>query len=204
MDTHVLWAVVPCLPPDPSPVDRRRYANDLRITLAYLREALRLPERKQSVALALVLSKIDVLFPDADEAHNALTEDVLRTSFGPLVHLAEQSPQIADAVIIPVSAFGFGNAVLREDGAPREGTQPEVEDDPFTSEPIWLLRDGASAEPYNLDTLLIWTLLFGLVNVEGPEILEADTELGQLSRTLCDDLDAANPWYLPLKGGIAR
>src|SRR5262249_42831708 len=37
VNTHVLWAVVPCPPPDAGPRDRRRYANDLRITLAYLR-----------------------------------------------------------------------------------------------------------------------------------------------------------------------
>ena len=204
MDTHVLWAVVPCPPPVPGALDRRRYANDLRLTLAYLREALRLREREQPVALALVLSKIDVLFKDADEARDALTEEVLRTSFGPLVHLVEQSPQVSDAVIIPVSAFGFGNAVLREDGAGREGAHPESEDDPFASEPIWLLREGVSARPYNLDTLFLWTLLFGLLNEEGPGALEADTELGRLCRTLCDDLDAIDPWLLSLTGGIVR
>jgi hypothetical protein len=204
MDTHVLWAVVPCPPPVADALDRRRYTNDLRITLANLREALRLREREQPVALALVLSKIDVLFKDADEARDALTEEVLRTSFGPLVHLVEQSSQVSDAVIIPVSAFGFGNAVLREDGARREGAYPESEDDPFASEPIWLLREGVSARPYNLNTLFIWTLLFGLLNEEGPGALEADTEHGRLCRTLCDDLDAMDPWFLALTGGIVR
>src|SRR5262249_37552603 len=47
VNTHVLWAVVPCSPPNPSARDRRRYANDLRITLAYLREALRLRSPEQ-------------------------------------------------------------------------------------------------------------------------------------------------------------
>jgi hypothetical protein len=203
VDTHVLWAVVPCPPPDPGARDRRRYANDLHITLAYLREALRLRAREQPVAVALVLSKIDALFQDADEARRSLTDDVLRTSFGPLVHLIEQSPQVTDAVIIPVSSFGFGNAVLREDRAPREEIHPESEDEPFGSEPIWLLREGVSARPDNLDTLFIWTLLFGLLNDEGPGALEEDTELGLVCRTLCEDLDAIDPWFLPLTGGIA-
>jgi hypothetical protein len=61
-----------------------------------------------------------------------------------------------------------------------------------------------SARPYNLDTLLIWTLLFGLLNEEGPGALEADTEPGRVCRTLCDDLDAIDPWFLPLTGGIVR
>ncbi len=202
MGTHVLWVVVPCPPTDPGARDRRRYSNDLRITLAYLREALR--SRKQPVAVALVLSKIDALFPDADEARRSLTEEVLRTSFGPLVQLVEQSSQVSDSVILPVSSFGFGNAVLREERGPREGVHPESEDEPFGSEPIWVLREGASARPYNLDTLFIWTLLFGLLNEEGPGVMEEDTELGRICRTLCQDLDAIEPWFLPLTGGIVR
>jgi hypothetical protein len=203
VNTHVLWALVPCTPPNPSARDRRRYANNLRITLAYLREALRLRSPEQPVAVALVLSKIDALFKDAEDARTSLTDEVLRTSFGPLVHLIEQSPRVADAAIIPVTAFGFGNAVLREEGGEREGAHPESEDEPFGPEPIWLLREGMSAQPYNLDTLVIWTLLFGLLNQAGHGVLEGDTELGQLCQTLCEDLDAIDPWLLPLTGGIA-
>src|SRR5262249_483222 len=69
VNAHVLWVVVPCPPPDPGPRDRRRYANDLRITLAYLREALRLRTLKQPAAVALVLSKTDALFPTLEAAH---------------------------------------------------------------------------------------------------------------------------------------
>jgi hypothetical protein len=203
VNTHVLWAVVPCSPPNPSASDRRRYANDLRITLAYLREALRLRSLEQPVAVALVLSKIDALFRDPDEAHAALTNDVLRTSFGPLVHLIEQSPQVCDAAIIPVTAFGFGNAVMREETGPREGAPPELEDEPFGSEPIWLLREGVSAQPYNLDTLFIWTLLFGLLSRVGHDIMQGESELGQICRTLSDDLRAHDPWLLPLTGRSA-
>src|SRR5205823_2544119 len=126
VNTHVLWAVVPCPPPNPSDRDRRRYANDLRITIAYLREALRLRTLEQPVAVALVLSKIDTLFKNADEARTALTDDVLRKSFGPIVHLIEQAHQVADAAIIPVTTFGFGNAILREEGSERAGALPEA------------------------------------------------------------------------------
>jgi hypothetical protein len=168
-----------------------------------LREALRLRSLEKQVAVALVLTKIDALFKDAEEARTSLTDEVLRTSFGPLVHLIEQSPRVSDAVIIPVTAFGFGNAVLREEGDEREGAHPESEDEPFGSEPIWLLREGVSAQPFNLDTLFLWTLLFGLLNQAGHDVLEKDTELGQICRTLCVDWDATDPWLLPLKGGIS-
>src|SRR5262245_37693724 len=107
VNPHVLWAVVPCPPPNPSSRDRRRYSNDLRITTAYLREALRLRSLAQPASVALVLSKIDALFRDAEEARAALTDDVLRDSLGPLVHLIGKSVHVSDSVILPVTAFGF-------------------------------------------------------------------------------------------------
>jgi hypothetical protein len=60
VNADVLWAVIPCPPAAPNPSDRRRYANDLRIIAAYLREALRLRTLGRPVAIALVLSKLDV------------------------------------------------------------------------------------------------------------------------------------------------
>jgi hypothetical protein len=204
VNTHVLWAVIPCSPPNPNARDRRRYANDLRITLAYLREALRLRAAEQPVAVALVLSKIDLLFKDAEEARTSLTGEVLRSCFGPLVHLIEQSRGVSNAAIIPVTAFGFGNAVLREERTEAEGTRAESEDEPFAAEPVWLLREGVSAQPANLDTLFIWTLLYGLLEQAGHGVIEEDTELGEICRTLGEDLEAIDAWLLPLKDGITR
>jgi hypothetical protein len=137
VNAHVLWVVVPCPPADPGPGDRRRYANDLRITTAYLREALRLRTEGGPAAVALVLSKTDALFPTAAAARAALSEDVLRRSLGPLVHLLEQSAHVADAVIVPVTAFGFGKALRQADGTSRAGTEPEEFDEPFADEPIY-------------------------------------------------------------------
>jgi hypothetical protein len=200
VNTHVLWAVVPCPPPNPSPRDRRRYSNDLRITCAYLREALRLRTLEQPAAVVLVLSKIDTMFKDADEAQAALSDDLLRDALGPLVHLVGKSTHVYDAIILPVTAFGFGNAVLREGEEGRSGTQPSDED-PFGAEPIWLLRDGVVPRPYNLDTLVIWTLLFGLLNQDGEQ---AKPEVAEMCQLLREDLIGEDRWFLPLKGRLTR
>jgi hypothetical protein len=200
-NTHVLWAVVPCPPPEADSADHRRYANDLHIALAYLREALRLRTPEQPAAVALVLSKIDAPFETADQARDALTDEVLRNSLGPLVHLVEQSANVSDAVIVPTSALGFGNAVRRESGADRHEAPPESADDPFGSEPIWLLREGTSASPFNLDTLFLWTLLLGLLRQAGPGA-ETDGEVAGVCRMLGEDLEAGDPWLVPLKGEI--
>jgi hypothetical protein len=200
VNAHVLWVVVPCPPADPSPRDRRRYSNDLRITGAYLREALRLRTIGPPAAVALVLSKADALFPDAAAARSALTDEVLHKALGPLVHLLEQSAHVSDAAIVPVSAFGFGKAVLRDDGASRPGTGPEAGDEPFGDEPIWLLKDGETPEPYNLDTLFLWSLLLGLLNQGAAD---HDPTLDTVCRMLRDDLEAGDPWLVPFKGGVS-
>jgi hypothetical protein len=201
VNTHVLWAVIPCPPPNPTPRDRRRYSNDLRITTAYVREALRQRALEQPAAVALVISKIDTMFKDADEARAALSDDVLRAAMGPLVHLIDQSVHVGEAAIIPLTAFGFGNAVLREQTGEHQTTQ-HATDDPFGAEPVWLLKEGTSPRPYNLDTLVLWTLYLGLVNQEercGPE---GRSEIAHLCRMLKDDLLMEDHWLLPLKGRL--
>jgi hypothetical protein len=200
VNAHVLWVVVPCPPADPGPGDERRYANDLRITLAYLREALRLRTLKRPAAVALVLSKTDALFPSLEEAREALTDDVLLRSLGPLVHLLQQSTRVSDAAVIPTTAFGFGKAVLREAGAERHEA-PGSGDEPFGDEPIWLLKEGEAPHPYNLDTLFLWSLLLGVLNQTDPDS-ELEPERDGLCRMLRDDLESGDAWLVPIKGGV--
>jgi hypothetical protein len=193
VNTQVLWAVVPCPPPNPGSRERRRYANDLRITLAYLREALRLRQSAEPVAVALVLSKIDTLYRNSDEARAALPDNVLRGVLGPLVDLIETSKQVYAGTIFPVTAFGFGNAVVKEHGD-REGITADTTDEPFGDEPVWILRDGADARPFNLDALFLWTLLYGL---QDPNT--ANQGIRSIGLKLEEDLNAANPWNVVLK-----
>jgi hypothetical protein len=145
--------------------------------------------------VAIVLSKIDTLFPDAAEARAALTDDALRAALGPLVNLVRTSPRVSDAAVIPVTAFGFGTAVLRDGDGGRAGAA----DEPFGAEPVWLLREGVSARPYNLDTLFLWTLLLGLYTQVGHGVDPA-TGIRGIYRRLSDDLEAAAPWLLAVKG----
>jgi hypothetical protein len=197
VNASVLWVVIPCPPAAPSAGDRRRYANDLRITMAYLREALNLRTAKQPVAVALVLTKTDVLFGSAEDARVALTDGVLRKSLGPLVQLVEQSASVSDAAIVPTTAFGFGKAVLHPHATERHEA-PGSAEEPFGDEPIWLLKEGEAPEPYNLDTLFLWSMLLGILSQVKP-----DPKLDRICRMLRDDLEAANPWLVPVKGGVA-
>jgi hypothetical protein len=200
VNAHVLWVVVPCPPSDPGPRDQRRYSNDLRITLAYLREALRLRTLKQPAAVALVLSKTDAMFPTLEEAREALTDEVLSRALGPVVYLLQQSTHVSDAAIFPITAFGFGKAVLRADGTERHDA-PGSRDEPFGDEPIWLLKEGETPHPYNLDTLFLWSVLLGLLNQTDPDS-EVEPERDTLCRMLRDDLESGDAWLVPIKGGV--
>jgi hypothetical protein len=201
VNADVLWAVVPCPPPSPNARDKRRYSNDLRIVTAYVREALRLRTLPQPAAVALVLTKTDTLFDTPAAARKALSDKVLLRSLGPLVNLLQQSSRVADAAILPVTAFGFGKAVLREGDDPDRADAPGSADELFGDEPIWLLKEGESPEPYNLDTLFIWSLLMGFLNQGGPNISD-EPDLDRLCRMLRDDLEAGDPWLVPIKGGV--
>ncbi|MCS6864476.1 MAG: hypothetical protein RMJ56_11600 [Gemmataceae bacterium] len=200
VNADVLWAVVPCPPAAPSPRDRRRYANDLRIVAAYLREALRLRTLERPAGIALVLSKTDALFASAHEAREALTENVLMRALGPLVNLIQQSDHVADAIVIPVSAFGFGKAVLHPQAHERHGA-PGSAEEPFGDEPIWLLKEGETPDPFNVDALFLWSLLTGFLSqLEAAPV--PDGVLDTLCRMLRDDLETTQPWLVPIKGGV--
>ena len=62
------------------------------------------------------------------------------------------------------------------------------------------LKEGESPAPYNLDTLFLWSLLLGLMNKNGPV---SDRKVDTLCRMLRDDLEASEPWLVPIKGGVA-
>jgi hypothetical protein len=111
------------------------------------------------------------------------------------------STQSFSTAIIPLTAFGFGNAVLREQTGEQQET-PEGTNDPFGAEPVWLLKEGTAPRRYNLDTLILWTLYLGLLSQEercGPE---GRSEIADLCRMLKDDLLTDDHWLLPLKGRL--
>jgi hypothetical protein len=195
VNANVLWVVVPCPPAYPDSRDRRSYANDLHITMAYLREALRLRTLDEPAAVAIVLSKTDALFASVQEARDALTDDVLKCAVGSLVQLIQQSSHVSDAAIIPITAFGFGKAIPLANEP--QGLASGSIEEPFGDEPIWLLKEGETPQPYNLDTLFLWSLLIGLRNKSEAG---GDRKLNALCGMLRDDLEAGEPWFVPIKG----
>ncbi len=195
--TQVLWVAIPTPPPDPTPRDKRRYNNDLRLTSAYLREALRHRRPDQPCAVALVLTKIDSLFPVEEEAREVLADEMAQNVLGPLVNVVNTSRKVLDAAIFPTSSFGFGNATALPD---HEATTPQSSSPQlYTAEPAWVLKRGASQEPFNLTALTAWTLWQGLRNQEVDTRQFNPTTISQVGRQLQDDLQYIESWIIPVK-----
>ncbi len=92
---------------------------------------------------------------------------VLARALGPLVHLIQAigrtSPMRRS---FPVTAFGFrqGGAARTTPGERLEA--PRVGGEPFGDEPIWLLKEGEAPQRRTTsDTLFLWSLLLGLMNL---------------------------------------
>jgi hypothetical protein len=203
--SDVYWAMIPCPPANPTGYDRERFERDLKLTSGWLRFALRNRPQRRPVAVAILISKIDARYESEEAARRALTDDVVTKWLSTMVKSALQSPQVVDAAVIPVSGMGFQNAVLKEieadEALPEELGELDDEGILEATEPVYILKPKHMIQPYNLTTLVVWSLLMGLVN---REIEEGDQYecMGQVVRKLDDDLRDLGGWYIPIKGRL--
>ena len=115
-----------------------------------------------------------------------------------------RSSRVEDAAIIPVTAFGFGNAMQRKLRPHEDNRNDDTADHPFSDEPVWLLKDGAVMEPHNLSTLVLWTLLFGLLNQSVKDESDGAAEIAEVCRMLQEDLHSDEHWLAPIKGRLVQ
>jgi hypothetical protein len=202
----VLWLILP-IPPRGTPADLDRYEADLQILVSYLRAALRLRQTERPCSVALVLTKLDTVTASEAEAREAFTEDSLVEALEPLVQVVTASRRVGEAMIVPVSAFGFGTAVVQADNAAKgklsaADTNPRWSSSLSQGEPEWILRPGLSPQPFNLTPLVWWTLLTGLIHKEVAAAEGEKPELYTVASSLRDDLRAMNGWWVPLVGCV--
>ncbi|MBS0202895.1 MAG: hypothetical protein JSS49_08365 [Planctomycetes bacterium] len=184
---HVLVPMI-AVPPASDNVDGlRQYKEDLRLTSAYLRQAIKMHTSDKPCAVAIGMTQLDAMFPSEQRARETLTDDVLRESLAPLVQAVSMMSKVREAAIIPTSGFGFGRAeaIGRNTGDrnPRGTLHRLVSDD---------------IEPFNIVGLLTWVLLHGLLPQDVPHASQEAT-IGRLVNLLADDLDAISPWIVPIK-----
>lgn len=187
---HVLWVLVPLPPETSNPRDLRAFRRTLRITDVYLRAALQLAAgqgRDQGIAVGLLLTKIDTRYDDVDSARLELDPQSLTELLRPLVQLTLDSDCVSEAAVFPISSLGLGNTAPVETSSGEQGENAA----PVDTEAKWTLK-GPEPTPFNLDTLITWTLLQGLR-------VQASVPPTQL-RNLEGDLASTTGWYVPIKG----
>lgn len=145
----VLWAVIPLKKgPKGCYIDR----DELQVILAYIKDAIDARPDNCKVSVGILLSKSDLVGTNessgARTALDTLAHEAVR-KFKPLIN---NEPRVWASCVFPVSSFGFNNAVDREiqSTTTKEAIQQLV------------LDENSGMEPWNINKLLLWSLVCGL------------------------------------------
>jgi hypothetical protein len=190
---HVLWVMLPVPPARGTAADQERFEIDLKVTVGYLREALKLRTSDVPAVVALILTRGDSRYEDAETARRELTDAVLIQSLTPLVTLVRMSQKVSEAAIFFTSAYGFGTAVRKQE-TPKNGETPHLSQDGQ-----WTLKPDAHVVPFNLDALAAWTLYHGLSEQKAEEDALETRTLTHVLELLKYDLDNCGGWIVPVK-----
>jgi hypothetical protein len=189
----VIWVMQPVPPARATAADNERFETDLKVTVSYLREALKIRTSDVPLVVALVLTRGDSRYDNPESARRELTDEVLTRSLFPLVTLVRMSNKVSDAAIFFTSAVGFGTAERKPD-AQSNGDVTLAQQDGQ-----WTLKADAHVVPFNVDALAVWTLYHGLyeqkVDEEAPEV----RPLGRVLELLKYDLENSNGWIVSVK-----
>jgi GTPase SAR1 family protein len=146
-DAHVLWAVVSLhrSPDGKIWLDR----DEADVVKSYVTEALERRSDAEPLTLAVVVTKADLIL-GADGDEKKIKQELMRTVDEQFRNLAEYSRRVNAAAVFPTSAFGWDNS-------------EEIADKPGFSR-----TTKGRMEPYNLDKLLLWSLVQGLEQPRKP------------------------------------
>lgn len=170
--------------------DVQRLREDVQLTCAYLREALRRRRPGRPCALGICVSRIDCRYRDVGDAQARMPREFSNWLAGQVRPLAAL-PGVGEICLFPLSSLGFDTAV--------EGPLPGW-DEVTRGEPEWRLH--RHARPFNLTTLLVWAFLVGLLHRRQEDFSPGELpSMTALCKTLRDDLEGLGGWRLPLKSG---
>ncbi len=180
----VIWAGHPIMPTEATEADEERFRKDLRDAARLLHASLAAGNGKPRT-VCIVLTKLDSLFTNEASARAELKDTTLLQMLAPIVNVCRRSQSVTHAAIIPTSAFGFGKARIESNLlAKEESYHGEGE--------VLAILEG-KIKPFNVDTLLFYSLAKGIANLR-------DRSLGEIESALESDIDAVDGWMVPIKG----
>ena len=182
-------------------MDKKQYAVNLQ-------EAIRNSNRKTPLSVAVLLNKVDTLCPTEQTAREQLSDDLLCAEVQDLIHVLQRNALIENAALFPVSAFGFGKTEIRAK-QPREtdngdsGRGPAVWQRTARSEEhAYEVRKGESIDPFNVKTVLLWSLLASMMHREVDCVDGEEIPLATVCGKLMGDLRDCDGWFVTLKGDL--
>ncbi len=191
-----LWFFLSMPPRGGSPGDLHRFETNLKAAKTSLREALRVRPAGQTCSLAIVLSKVDLMWDSPQQARQEIADEDLLDAVQPLVSVARASDKILHAALLPISAMGFGKTVPLSETSERAQTPIAGLDE---GEPEYVLPPGVMPEPNTLP-LLVYSMVAGLLSVE-VDAGRAE-QLKGLYQRLRGDLVSLDGWVIPVKGEL--
>lgn len=144
----VIWA---CLPLNVSGDGATFDEDDCSTIKSYLRDILKKRVEGSAFALAVTLTKADraASIQGNHESARPVLDVLMKKARHEFEDLIRYSPKVSNGAVFPVSAFGFGNAQKLEGISDATIVNKEM-------------------EPWNVDTLLFWSLDCGLLQPGQP------------------------------------
>ena len=177
---NVVWLVVRC-PSDVSG-DDPQLRNDINLGMVYLRAALSAHAgTDQRVSVVILITRIDAVFDSAQRAQETLTESAIRKMLSPLIGLIEASEVLHSAVVMPVSAMGFGTLTAQAGGSRAT------------------LRPGGRCQPFNVQGVMPWSILHGILPQETGLKARQSEMRSRVITMLEADLRELNPWMCKIR-----
>lgn len=166
----------------------QNFEDNLNLVTAYLYEGLRRRTNPRPAAVLIQCLKADAAYATEEELKREFTEDLIRSQFHGLITLINRSPKVGEAAAVATSTLGFGKVIARNQ-------------DSVNGEPTYVLKQGETPHPYNLMTVVLWSIIGGLLHKDGGSQKEPP-ELVRICKDLATDLSILGNGFIPLKGHL--
>lgn len=193
--SDAIWITMP-MPMEQGPA-LDDVAYDIQVANVHLQSALSTHAACQHpCTVVILLTQIDAAFQTPEDAREKLDDAEVIPLLAPLINTVTNSSVVHSAAIMPVSAFGFQNAVPR--GSTTVSTADVDHSDKAARASYMnassLLKHDQQLQPFNLQGLLPWTVLQTMMTRQVTLRNGQGAIMKTIATRLKSDVDALAPW----------
>jgi len=183
----------------------RQFQADIQTAQICLRTALEAKAlRGGTLSICVLLTQIDRCAVSAEAAQSKLPDKELKQLLKPLVDTIRVSRVVNAAIILPVSAMGFSSVrdidSTAVESASRTGS-PSPSDTAAAAArtSVTLLKAGAQLTPFNLQSLVPWSILHAILPQDVDSSSGQATAMKHIVELLSADLESLSGWHCQLR-----